>query len=90
MSKENNGEGFAVSSMVLGIVSVSLGVIIGWFLPFIFVITSGTGLGLAIAAQQQSGDWNGKSITGLVTNILALTASLAWCVVLGAALMIGV
>ena len=72
-------DGFATASMVLGIVGVSLGIIIGWFFPVLFIATGATGLGLTGAAWK-AGNKGGKNVTGLILNILTLVGSVTWTV----------
>lgn len=83
-----NSKGLALSSMIVGIVNVTLGLLVGWLVPFLFVVTGGVGVVLAAVAMS-NGNKGGQSVTGLVTNIVTLFLSGVWSLVLLVAILAG-
>lgn len=68
------GQGMATASLVLGIISLVLGVWFGLF-SFIFIVLSIVGIVLAVTAKKRNAEAGyppGVATAGLVLNIIAL------------------
>jgi hypothetical protein len=77
-STQDRDRRMTMAGGIIGIVALSVGAIVGWFIPWLIVILGIVGLVLT-AKGDRKGGWYP---TGLTTNIIALVLSVPWAIFL--------
>ncbi|MBE5963466.1 MAG: hypothetical protein IKL73_07100 [Lachnospiraceae bacterium] len=77
------GTGMAVASLVLGIISMTIGLCLGLSCcPFLNVIFCVLAIIFAVVSRVQRGSFCGMSLTGLILGILPLIITLAFWILM--------